>query len=363
MKKIIISSLLLCATLSTSAQSERTDTSTININGVKHKVAVTIKEKEVVLTNIGSMIEKSVLATEFIKESNNNISSASRGDSTIIIKKPNEVLITDGHEYIKVEIHGKEGNDDYAYSIRKDHSFGKNASQMSERNKSWDFKIPFASSNKAKASSTQRYKRARFSFNILDNLQFGMGLVSATSQAAGMDIDMTNAGFEFFLNNLVQWEYTPIRNTSLTMGFGVDWRNYRMRGNTRFIKEGANITLGSYPENADINFSRLKVFSLTLDLMLRQRLFGHVSVAAGPVLNFNTSGSLKTRYTLVDGDKREGVKERNSNIHQKAVTVDFKGELKISPIAFYVKYSPMNVLDTNYGPEFRSLSAGAMIEF
>ncbi|MBO7280156.1 MAG: hypothetical protein J6V00_03220, partial [Bacteroidaceae bacterium] len=82
---------------------------------------------------------------------------------------------------------------------------------------------------------------------------------------------------------------------------------------------------------------------------------------AGPDVNFNTSGTLKTRYTLVKGDTRESIKERNRNIHQNAVTVDFKGELKIDPIAFYIKYSPMNVLDTNYGPKFRSISAGAMI--
>lgn len=277
-------------------------------------------------------------------------------DSTIIIRKPNEVRITEGRGYINVEVHGREGNEAYLYTIRK----GSNTSIMSEKSKSWDFRIPFVD-KKIAGSSSPRYKRARFSLNIINGLQFGMGIVSATSQAPGMDINMSNAGFEFFLNNLVMWEYRPVKNTSLTMGFGVDWRNYRMKGNTRFIKEGANISLGSYPEGADINFSRLKVFSLTLDLMLRQRLFGHVSVAAGPVVNFNTSGTLKTRYTLVNGDNRESIKERNRNIHQNAVTVDFKGELKIDPIAFYIKYSPMNVLDTNYGPKFRSISAGAMI--
>ncbi|MBP3613554.1 MAG: hypothetical protein J6J37_02400 [Bacteroidaceae bacterium] len=277
-------------------------------------------------------------------------------DSTVIIRKPNEVRITEGRGYINVEVHGREGNDAYLYTIRK----GSNTSIMSEKNRNWDFRIPFIDKKK-ETNSNPRYRRAKFSFNIINGLQFGMGLVSATSQAPGMDIDMGNGGFEFFLNNLAMWDYRPTKNTSLTMGFGVDWRNYRMKGKTRFIKEGTNIGLGSYPEGADINFSRLKVFSLTLDLMLRQRLFGHVSVAAGPVVNFNTSGTLKTRYTLIDGDNRESIRERNRHIHQKAVTVDFKGELNISPIAFYIKYSPMNVLDTNYGPKFRSLSAGAMI--
>ncbi len=328
MRQILITAALLSATLTASAQNH---------------------------------IDKESLYTQYTTASGDNISDAQKSDSTIIIKKANEVRITDGRGYINVEVHGKEGNDNYVYSIRKGYSQGNNTSIMSEKNKNWDFNIPFI--DKKNTSSQQRYKQARFSFNILSNLQFGLGVVGATSQAPRMDIDMTNGGFEIFLNNLFQWEYAPTRNTALTMGFGVDWRNYRMRGHKRFIKSGSDIILGDYPDNAEINFSRLKVFSLTLDLMLRQRLFGNVSIAAGPVVNFNTSGSLKTRYTLVDGDNREGVKERNNNIHQRAVTVDFKGELKISPIAFYIKYSPMDVLDTNYGPKFRSLSAGAMIAF
>ena len=303
-----------------------------------------------------AMLCFAMLVTAQSEKENTAKQANTRIDSTIVIRKPNEVHITEGRGYINVEVRGREGNEAYLYSISK----GSNTSIMSEKSKSWDFRIPFVD-KKIEGSSSPRYKRARFSLNIINGLQFGMGLVSATSQAPGMDINMSNAGFEFFLNNLVMWEYRPIKNTSLTMGFGVDWRNYRMKGNTRFIKDGTNITLGAYPEDADINFSRLKIFSLTLDLMLRQRLFGHVSMAAGPVVNFNTSGTLKTRYTLVNGDNRESIKERNRNIHQNAVTVDFKGELKIDPIAFYIKYSPMNVLDTNYGPKFRSISAGAMI--
>ena len=303
-----------------------------------------------------AMLCFAMLVTAQSEKENTAKQANTRNDSTIVIHKPNEVHITEGRGYINVEVRGREGNEAYLYSISK----GSNTSIMSEKSKSWDFRIPFVD-KKIGGSSSPRYKRARFSLNIINGLQFGMGLVSATSQAPGMDINMSNAGFEFFLNNLVMWEYRPVKNTSLTMGFGVDWRNYRMKGNTRFIKDGTNITLGAYPEDADINFSRLKIFSLTLDLMLRQRLFGHVSVAAGPVVNFNTSGTLKTRYTLVDGENRESIRERNRHIHQKAVTVDFKGELNIAPIAFYIKYSPMNVLDTNYGPKFRSLSAGAMI--
>lgn len=292
------------------------------------------------------------------------------GDSTITIKNPSEVTITNNNNVVKVYVKGKEGNSNWRYSLERNVSHnGNGAYTISQGQGNWDFNIPFIGNNKRKKSnnknsySDSQYKRATFSFNVLSDLQFGIGLVGATGQADGMDVDMSNAGFELFLNNLFNWEYCPTKNTSLSLGFGVDWRNYRMKGNTRFIKQGNEIVLGGYPEGANIDFSRLKVFSMTLELMLKQRLFGNVHLGAGGVVNFNTHGSLKTRYTVGSGKEKEGFKETTNNIHQKAVTFDLKGQLSIKPIAFYIKYSPMNVLDTEFGPEFHSISAGALIQF
>lgn len=296
-----------------------------------------------------------------IIKSKTNIKGETGNDSILVIKQPNEVKITEGKGYIQVDVNGKYGDDGYRYSIKKGYSGGSSA--IVKESSDWNFNIPFLNNNKKKVNNYRSYyRRARFSFNLLDDIQFGMGLVGATGESDATDIKMSNAGFEFFLNNIFHWKYAPVRNTALKLGFGVDWRNYRMKGHTRFIKEGSTITTGNYPEGADIEFSRLKVFSITLDLMLQQRLFGNVYLSAGPVVNFNTHGSLKTRYKIGEGEEREKVKETSNNIHQKAVTVDLKAELKIKPLAFYFKYSPMNTLDTNYAPKFRSMSAGLLIE-
>lgn len=295
--------------------------------------------------------------TTYEKENNNS------KDTVIIVKKPNEVKITDGKGYLQIEISGKEENENYSYSLKRGYS-GENTSVIKEN---WEFNIPFVNNNKeenidtATSSINTYHKRAKFSFNILDDLQFGMGLVTATSQANGMNVKMGNAGFEFILNNLASWKYKPAKGTSLTLGFGLDWRNYRMKGENRFVKEDNKIKINKYPEGADINFSRLKIFSMTLELMLRQKLFDNVYIGAGGVANFNTHGSLKTRYSVGKGKEKEGFKETSSSIHQEVVTFDLKGEISIKPLIFYVKYSPTNVMDTNYAPEFKSLSTGIII--
>ena len=127
-----------------------------------------------------------------------------------------------------------------------------------------------------------------------------------------------------------------------------------MTGRTRFIQEGDNLVLGDYPEGAEIKFSRLKVFSLTVPLMINQSLGRKVVLSVGPVINFNTNGSSKTRYTL-GGEK---VKEKSNNIHQKSMTIDLMTKLRFKSIGMYAKYSPSDMLNTEFGPKFRSFSTG-----
>lgn len=253
----------------------------------------------------------------------------------------------------------KEGENGYKLSIEQKSDTKGNRTIYQQTSSCWDFNIPFK--NVGKESRSIYRSQSRFSFNLLSDLEFGMGLVSAHSQAPGMDVEFGNAGWEFILNNIFNWEYRPFNRTFVSLGFGVDWRNYRMKGDRRFLKEDNKLTVSPYPDGADINFSRVKVFSMTLELMLRQGLSRHVAIEAGPIVNFNTHASIKTRYTIGSGKEKEGFKETSSNIHQKPVTVDFKAGLIINPIEFYFKYSPTNTLDTDYGPEFRSMSAGIII--
>lgn len=255
----------------------------------------------------------------------------------------------------------KEGEEGYTFKIQQQSIAKETRTVYKETCSNWDFNIPFVNQEKQREKLYRPY--ADFEFNLLSNLEFGMGLAAARSQAPGMDADFDNAGMEFFLNNLFSWEYRPFNKTHLYLGFGVDWKNYKMKGGNRFVKENDKVIIAPYPEGAEINYSRIRVFSLTLDLMLRQNFNRNISIEAGPIVNFNTSASTKTRYTICTGNEKEGVRERNNRIHQRPVTVDFKAQLNISPIGFYFKYSPMNVLDTNYGPEFKSMSAGLAIEF
>ena len=264
-------------------------------------------------------------------------------DTIIVVKNPNKVTIEKTRNSMMVKVEGSEGNPAYFYSQRMEVD-STAAVITEEKNADWDFTIPFIGKN----AETRKHRME------LCVGGFGFGMVNALDAPDGMDVDM-GASYELMWDNLLKFNYYVVPyTTSVSMGFGMTWRNYRMTGRTRFIQEGDNLSLGAYPEGAEIKFSRLKVFSLTVPFMINQSLGRKVVLSVGPVINFNTYGSLKTRYTL-GGEK---VKETGKNIHQNRVSVDLMAKLRFRSIGVYAKYSPSDMLNTEFGPKFRSFSTG-----
>jgi len=263
-------------------------------------------------------------------------------DTIIVVNLAKKVTIEKKHNSMAVKVEGSAENPDYFYSQRMEVD-STAAVIIEEKNADWDFNIPFINKN----SKTKKYRG-----NLCVG-GFGFGVVNAIETSEGMDMDM-GASYEFSLDHLLRFNYNVLPATSVSMGFGMTWRNYRMTGRTRFIKEGDKLVLGAYPEGSDIKFSRLKVFSLTVPFMINQSLGRKVVFSVGPVVNFNTHASLKTRYTL-NGEK---VKEKNNNIHQNRMTVDLMAKLRFNSLGVYAKYSPSDMLNTDFGPKFRSFSTG-----
>ena len=263
-------------------------------------------------------------------------------DTIIVVNQAKKVTIEKKHNSMSVKVEGSEDNPGYFYSQRMEVD-STAAVIIEEKNADWDFNIPFINKN----SKTKKYRG-----NLCVG-GFGFGVVNAIETSEGMDMDM-GASYEFSLDHLLRFNYNVLPATSVSMGFGMTWRNYRMTGRTRFIKDGDKLVLGAYPEGSDIKFSRLKVFSLTIPFMINQSLGRKVVFSVGPVVNFNTHASLKTRYTL-NGEK---VKEKNNNIHQNRMTVDLMAKLRFNSLGVYAKYSPSDMLNTDFGPKFRSFSTG-----
>lgn len=265
--------------------------------------------------------------------------------NTVQIEKPDRVTLTQSDNQLTIDIEGEEGNPDFRYT-REVNVSSSEPVVTKERSSNWDFNIPFRKQKK--------YIRRRYNEFVIKD--FKLGLSKVTNAPGNLNADMASS-WEITTPSL-GWAYYPwYSKTSFSIGIACSWRNYRMTGKNRFIKEGSEITLGKYPEGADIEFSRIKVFSWSIPLMFSYESNNKLGFSLGTIVNLNTHASLKTRYKL-DGEK---IKLTDNNIHQTPVTIDFQASISCKSVGIYVKYSPCNILDTSYGPKFSALSAGIIL--
>lgn len=283
---------------------------------------------------------------------------ASTARDTVVIEKPEEVVIRNQENGYEVEVRGKQDNPDYRYVHKR--SFERDSIEVvSESNSSdgVDFNIPFSRYWK-KNRHGRRYAAhwAGFGFGFCNAVQ------TSTGGLNGVEGVSTNMGrsYELFFN-FASAGYRLGGGFGVFTGLGVDWRNFRMDNGERFVKTDNKVHLEDYPEGAEVQFSRFKMFSITVPFMVEWQSSARNAffVNLGPVVNLNTYASYKTRYK-VDGRK---VKEMIHDVHQLPVSVDFMAQVGCSAMSFYVKYSPCRLVQEAYGPEMHPFSCGLVLQF
>ena len=281
------------------------------------------------------------------QDENEKKSSVVENENETVFIKPQKVTVKKGVN-TTISITGEADSAEYTYNITQGES---SMAVYKETDTSWDFTIPFVNKKKSSLSTQQR---GRF---IVDPT-FGFGVIGATQQGNGVNLSFSNGSFEYMLDRIVGLEYRTTRNSYVGVTFGLDWRNYKMLDN-RWIKDGDKTLITDFPDGADIDYSRLRTLSLNLSFMYGYNFNRYVNMKIGPVVNFNTRGRINTRFAL----EGELVKEKLKDINIAPVTVDFKAELNFRFVGLYFKYSPCNVLNSNFGPEFKPMSAGLLFGF
>lgn len=195
----------------------------------------------------------------------------------------------------------------------------------------------------------------------------GIGWISSAGQPSGMGAEMGKS-LEISWLNMISLKYTmPCKTSGLSIGFGFDWRNYRITtSGSRFAAtDNGGIAIAPYPEGVTAHGSRLKVFSMGIPILWTQSLpFRTIDrrrfcMSAGVVLNYNSHGSLLTQWTDADGNK---VKHKTNHIGQRRFSVDLIALAKIAwGLNLYVRYSPQTVLRGPDQPKFRPFSTGLIL--
>ncbi|MDD6622529.1 MAG: hypothetical protein PUE90_07455 [Bacteroidales bacterium] len=291
---------------------------------------------------ITSAIAVAFLSAAQANESDSTIVSGT--DTVKVITKPDSVTICDTDGHFAINVYGGNNNPNYRYTYERT-AADSCAETIAESE--WSFRVPFVDNAKRET------RRSMFTFECGG---LGIGFDDARDAPQNLNVNMANSA-ELFFDHVAGVRYRPWRdNFSILVGIGFGWRNYRMTGLNRFVKDGANLKIEDYPEGAEPKFSRIKLFNFCVPIMLNEDFGKHFSIGAGAVVNLNTHASMKTRYY------QEGllITDKTDNIHPNKITVDFMGVITFRNVGVYAKYSPMKVLDTTFGPSFKHCSVGAI---
>ena len=268
-------------------------------------------------------------------------------NDTLTILKPRKVRIITGDSIQKIKVYGREGEDKYTYESKILLVDSNYVSEESINKDTWTFDFIKSKSHGTGYPLKQRNLSSRLGFGLC----YGANADYKGPQSVGSswEIMWTIAEIE---------KYGYGKHNGFSIGFGVNWRNFRIDGRSKFVKlDDGTITEEGLPAGYDNDFSRIKVFSLTIPVMWKYRTKS-VTFGLGPVFNINTYASIKNRYWDADGEKHKQIFKK---IHQRPITVDIMAEVSFHNwFSIYGKFSPMTILNSTYANDvnFQPVSFG-----
>jgi hypothetical protein len=268
-------------------------------------------------------------------------------NDTLTILKPKKVRIITGDSIQKIKVYGREGEDKYTYESKILLVDSNYVSEQSINKETWSFDFVKSKSHGTGYPLKQKNLSSRLGFGLC----YGANADYKGPQSVGSswEIMWTIAEIE---------KYGYGKHNGFSIGFGINWRNFRMDGRSKFVKlDDGTITEEALPAGYDNDFSRIKVFSLTIPVMWKYRTKS-VTFGLGPVLNINTYASIKNRFWDADGEKH---KQMFKKIHQRPITVDIMAEVSFHNwFSIYGKFSPMTILNSTYANDvnFQPVSFG-----
>lgn len=273
-------------------------------------------------------------------------------DTVLNLKNAQKVIVTENSDGVNVEIKGL--NDDAEFQTSCNIPYDKNSVIKTHQSYTMPMSLYMSINQDI--------------IGLMQGLHFGF--VGDVDAPAAMDTQMGKS-FEIGIDNIIFYGYrfgsTHHRNM-ISVGMGVNWRNYRMTGMNRFDMDGDNAVITGYPEGADPKYSRIKAFSLSFPVSytyyspVRMLAKGCLAFKLSAILNWNSHASMLTGYELTDGTK---VKENYDKIGQRKFTVDLQLGVQVAPaVGLYVKYTPMDFFKSSTAsPKFQTISTGITLGF
>ncbi|MDE5882770.1 MAG: hypothetical protein K2H60_13685 [Muribaculaceae bacterium] len=186
------------------------------------------------------------------------------------------------------------------------------------------------------------------------------GFICTPGSASSLSPDMGKS-LEIGWLNILGIERRLGMGWRMSLGVGIDWRNYRSTQGLVYGSENGHVEVSDNPMEG-YRFSRIKIFSVQFPLLwtktFKRRNGLKPGLGFGAIFNCNAHGSVKTSW------KDEGGKNRSvssDNIGQRKFTIDLYGQLRLGDVGVYVRYSPYKILTRTQLLDYRPLSVGVSL--
>lgn len=189
---------------------------------------------------------------------------------------------------------------------------------------------------------------------------FGFGFTTALNADPGVNLNMGRS-FNFCIEDIVACSIRPWRTGKFSVGYGIDLHNYTLSNNLRFVEDPVTKQVSITDPTTITDYSRIHTLAAaTFNLKYIQKLGRGFRLAVGPEISIlGRKHDIRSCYTDENGMEQ---KERTKNIRTNKVGFNLVGILNYkNALGIYAKYSPTNVIEPGFGPQFHSLSVGIMV--
>ena len=263
-------------------------------------------------------------------------------DSLVIVYSPDSVKLCGSNKSNPqtVTIYGSESDKSFKYSRKDEYNPGETKIVINDNKKRkansdsqrFDFSVPFYRKLKKEPVDWDK---------MLNPGNFGFALISTDSDVMNFK---TQRSYEIFLYlNSNDFRSDSGRHL-FSYGVGLNWKNFSMtKGMMYKDDEGIIHPNVEWPKHSDPKVSKLRVFSVTFPIMYSCNIASGFGFTIGPVVN----------------DEKQ--KDKYKRAHCNLATVDLMFQLNFRDVGVYAKYSPMNIMDTDYWPEFKHWAVGLTV--
>lgn len=262
-------------------------------------------------------------------------------DTIKVVENPQSVIVTrtpDGLTNVMVVSNADDKEDAYYSYTSSVMAIDVPGNQITS-DEEWGLSLPFLKAKKVKKT------------NYIWFQQTYIGIPFVLSGPTGLD-----QSIECGIGQLVGVSWKPCQSgPGFSIGVGIHYEQYSLHAGRIFGKDGDRLTINPLGEEYTDPSSRLRNFGFTVPVTINQSIYEGFSVSVGVGMRFNTF----TKATSSFSKDNVRYKRDFKSLQQRELNYELYGAIGWDDVAaLYVRYTPVSLFKSAYGPRFETLSIG-----